>query len=124
MATPSPEPQPTESSSVAEVRRYFFEMLKSEDHAAALNLNTIAVMLTTFAFLELLDAANKVNKVEGTGKPKSQVIPVGSAGAFFRRGPDFIYNASKAATTHMIKQMATFLVPWDIRCNIIEPGCA
>lgn len=123
MAPPTPKPQPTETSSISEVRNYFFSTLSTEDHATVLNLNNTAVMVTTFAFLELLDAANKRNHVEGTGRVRSQVIAVGSAGAFFRRGSDFVYNASKAATTHLIKQMATFLVPWDIRCNIIEPGC-
>jgi hypothetical protein len=39
----------------------------------------------------------------------SQIVVIGIAGAFFRKGADFIYNAvynaSKAATTHMVKQM-------------------
>jgi NAD(P)-dependent dehydrogenase (short-subunit alcohol dehydrogenase family) len=122
-ATPTPEPAPTETSTIAEVRKYYFETLQVEDHAAALNLNTTAVLLSTFAFLELLDAGNKANANASPPRPKSQVVTIGSAGAFFRRGGDFIYNASKAATTHMMKQMASFLVPWDIRSNVIAPGC-
>ena len=50
-------------------------------------------------------------------------MTVSSAGGFFRGYGDFVYNASKAATTHMMKHMATALVPWDIRCNVIAPGC-
>ena len=122
-ASAVPEPVPDEKSTLAEVRKYFFETLEVEDHAAVLNLNTIGPLLTAFAFLELLDAGNKANAAASPPKPKSQVVTVASAGAFFRRGSDFIYNASKAATTHAMKQMASFLVPWDIRSNVIAPGC-
>lgn len=122
-ASPVPDGVPTETSTVAEVRKYFFETVKIEDHTEVLNLNTTAVLLTTFAFLELLDAGNKANAAASPPKPKSQIITTASAGAFFRRGGDFIYNASKAATTHAMKQMASFLVPWDIRSNVLAPGC-
>lgn len=94
-----------------------------EDHVATFNLNTIAVLLTTFAFLELLDVGNQINADVDPSRPKSQVVTVSSAGAFFRGYGDFVYNASKAGTTHMMKHMATALTPWDIRCNIIAPGC-
>jgi NAD(P)-dependent dehydrogenase (short-subunit alcohol dehydrogenase family) len=118
-----PPKAPTETSSVSEVRKYYFDTLEIDDSAAVLKLNTTAVMLTTFAFLELLDAGNKDDGGLAAGRVKSQVVATGSAGAFFRRGDSFIYNASKAATTHMMKQLATFLVPWDIRANVIAPGC-
>ncbi|KAG0651426.1 Short-chain dehydrogenase reductase SAT3 [Hyphodiscus hymeniophilus] len=121
-ASPVPEPVADEKSTIAEVRRYYFETLQVEDHAAVLKVNTIGVLLTTFAFLELLGAGNKANEAASPPKPKSQIITTASAGAFFRRGSDFIYNGSKAATTHAMKQMATFLVPWDIRSNVIAPG--
>lgn len=123
MAPPQYETQPSETSSIQEVREYYFNTLQVEEHAATFNLNTTAVLLTTFAFLELLDAGNKVNEAAGSPLPKSQVVTVSSAGAFFRGYGDFVYNASKAATTHMMKHMATALGPWDIRCNVIAPGC-
>lgn len=123
MAPPQYETQPSDTSSIQEVREYYFNTLQVEDHTATFHLNTIAVLLTTFAFLELLDAGNKVNEANGNLLPKSQVVTVGSAGGFFRGYGDFVYNASKAATTHMMKHMATALVPWDIRCNVIAPGC-
>jgi len=123
MASPQHEKQPSETSTIQEVREYYFNTLQVVEHAATFNLNTTAVLLTTFAFLELLDAGNKVNVASGSTLPSSQVVTVGSAGGFFRGYGHFVYNASKAATTHMMKHMATALVPWDIRCNIVAPGC-
>jgi NAD(P)-dependent dehydrogenase (short-subunit alcohol dehydrogenase family) len=123
MAPPKYETQPSETSSIQEVREYYFNTLQVEEHAATFNLNTTAVLLTTFAFLELLDAGNKVAEAAGFSLPRSQVVTVSSAGGFFRGYGDFVYNASKAATTHMMKHMATALVSWDIRCNVIAPGC-
>lgn len=119
MAAPVPVPQPTAESTIQELREYYFNTLQTPDHAAVFNLNTIAVLNSTFAFLELLGAGNKAE----TKQPKSQVVTVSSAGGFFRGYGDFVYNASKAATTHMMKHLATALVPWDIRSNIIAPGC-
>ncbi|KAJ6034175.1 short chain dehydrogenase/reductase family protein [Penicillium canescens] len=113
-----PIPKPTPKSSIQEVREYYFNTLRDSDLAAVFGLNTIAVFNTTFAFLELLDAGNKAH----TNQPKSQVVTVSNAAAFFRGYTDFIYNSSKAATTHMMMHLATALVPWNIRSNLIDPG--
>ncbi|KAF1831421.1 NAD(P)-binding protein [Decorospora gaudefroyi] len=82
-------------------------------------VNTSAVFFTVVAFLELLDKGNKAGNVE----QKSQVICVASVGAFIRVSlAGYAYAASKAAAVHMMKQMATNLVPYDIRSNVIAPG--
>ena len=73
--------------------------------------------------MELLDAGNKINVAAGSPKPQSQIVTVGSAGAFARGDGNFIYDGNKAATNAMMKNMAASLVPWDIRCNVIAPGC-
>jgi NAD(P)-dependent dehydrogenase (short-subunit alcohol dehydrogenase family) len=73
--------------------------------------------------VELLDAGNKINMAVGSPKPKSQIVTMGIAGAFARGNRNFIYDGSKAATHAIIKNLATSLVPWDIRCNVIAPGC-
>lgn len=117
--TAVPIPKPTPKSTIQEVRDYYFKTLQDSDLVAVFSLNTIAVFNTTFAFLELLDAGNKAH----TDQPRSQVVTVSSAAAFFRGYTDFIYNSSKAATTHMMKHLATALVPWNIRSNLIAPGC-
>lgn len=82
-------------------------------------LNTTAAFFTVVAFLELLDKGNKAGNVE----QKSQVICVSSAGAFSRLPmAGHAYAGSKAAIIHIMKQLATSLVPYDIRSNVLAPG--
>ncbi|TGO45589.1 hypothetical protein BCON_0380g00070 [Botryotinia convoluta] len=70
-------------------------------------------------FLNLLDKGNKKGNVE----QKSQVVATSSIGGFNRKAPGgLIYGQSKAATTHLMKQLGTQLAPYDIRCNTIAPG--
>lgn len=35
----------------------------------------------------------------------------------------YAYGQSKAATTHMMKQLATGSLPYKIRSNVVAPGC-
>lgn len=83
-------------------------------------VNNIGVLNTTTAFLKLLEAGNKAGNVT----QKSQVIATGSAGAY-NRVPvgGYAYGGSKAGLIHMMKSFATGLVPYDIRANVIAPGC-
>lgn len=91
-----------------------------EDFSKTFELNTVAVWYTIVAFLGLLDEGNKKGNVE----QKSQVIATSSIGGFNRHVPGgFAYGQSKAATTHMMKQLATGLAPFGIRSNILAPGC-
>ncbi|KAF2490595.1 NAD(P)-binding protein [Lophium mytilinum] len=84
-------------------------------------VNTTGVYYTALAFLDLLDAAN--TKQNLGADYRSQVIAVGSIGGFSRlKGASFAYNTSKAAVTHLLKMMATSLVPYKIRCNVLAPG--
>ncbi|KAK1913630.1 hypothetical protein P3342_006873 [Pyrenophora teres f. teres] len=82
-------------------------------------LNTTAAFFTVVAFLELLDKGNKAGNLQ----QKSQVICIASAGAF-NRVPmaGYAYAGSKSAAVHIMKQLATNLVPYDIRSNVIAPG--
>ncbi|KAK9778417.1 hypothetical protein SCAR479_04819 [Seiridium cardinale] len=82
-------------------------------------VNTAGVFYTAVAFLELLDEGNK----RGHLKQRSQVIATTSIGAYVRTlVAGFGYEGSKAATTHIMKQFSTSLVPYGIRANIIAPG--
>jgi NAD(P)-dependent dehydrogenase (short-subunit alcohol dehydrogenase family) len=83
-------------------------------------INTTGVFFTAASFLTLLDAGNK----NGGLKQKSQIIVTSSIGGF-NRNPlvGFAYGGSKAALTHITKQLSTFLGPYRIRANIIAPGC-
>lgn len=83
-------------------------------------VNTTSAFFTVVAFLELLDKGNKAGNVE----QKSQVICISSAGAF-NRVPmaGYAYAGSKSAAVHIMKALATTLVPYDIRSNVLAPGC-
>ncbi|KAF2717099.1 short chain dehydrogenase/reductase [Polychaeton citri CBS 116435] len=111
--------KPTAESSISEIRDYYFNYRPADLWKETLNTNIGAVFTLTIAFLELLDAGNKRRDSD---KPKSQVIAVGSVGGLTRFTDSFIYNASKAAVHHLMKNLGAFLVPHDIRTNIIAPG--
>jgi NAD(P)-dependent dehydrogenase (short-subunit alcohol dehydrogenase family) len=84
-------------------------------------VNSSAVYFSVIAFLELLAEGNKKKNVEQL----SQFIAVSSIGGYNRMPfAGFAYAASKAGTTHMMKQFATSFVPYDIRANVIAPGSA
>ncbi|KAK7205171.1 hypothetical protein BZA70DRAFT_175351 [Myxozyma melibiosi] len=102
-----------------------FWMQKSEQSwADTFSVNVTSVFFTTVAFLGLLDASNQARKAANAlDKPTAQVVVTSSIGGFMRVTPfAFTYNASKAATTHLAKMMATFFIEYDIRVNIITPG--
>lgn len=113
----------------------------------AMKINTQAVVGVSAAFLPLLEAANTrrgwaPGKVEGEGVPRVQdvaalekigaskdddrmahIITTSSVAAYMRATPaGLAYNASKAATSHVCKILATLFAPWGIRSNIIAPG--
>ena len=91
-----------------------------EEYTQTFALNTSGVYFTMIAFLGLLDKGNKKGNVE----QKSQIIGTSSIASFNRSAPGgLVYGQSKAATTLLMKQMATGLVPYDIRANILAPGC-
>jgi NAD(P)-dependent dehydrogenase (short-subunit alcohol dehydrogenase family) len=109
----------TSESTVADYQKAWGET-SFDEFADTFKLNTVAVWFTAVAFLGLLDAGNKKGNVE----QKSQVIATSSIGGFNRNVPGgFAYGQSKAATTHMMKQLATNLAPIGIRSNILAPGC-
>ncbi|OTA91872.1 hypothetical protein M434DRAFT_75448 [Hypoxylon sp. CO27-5] len=90
-----------------------------EDYTNTFATNTSAVWYTTISFLKLLDAGNK----QGNVQQKSQVIAVSSIGGFNKVNTGgFAYGQSKAACTHLIKQLSVALPQWDIRANVICPG--
>lgn len=90
-----------------------------DEYTKTFAVNTSAVFFCTVAFLKLLDAGNGTGNVGQT----SQVIATGSIAGFNRRVPGgYAYGQSKAATTLLMKAMATNLVPYKIRANVVAPG--
>ena len=116
---PQPSIPVTSSSTVADFQKAFADT-SFDEYADTFKLNTVAVWYTIVAFLDLLDEGNRKGNVE----QRSQVIATSSIGGFNRLTPGgYAYGQSKAATTHLMKQLATGLVPFGIRCNVIAPGC-
>lgn len=96
-----------------------------EEYARTFEVNVVGVWFTVIAFLALLDSGNRRRRdgVGGMMLGSSQVIATSSIGGFNRMTPGgFAYGQSKAAVTHLMKQLATGLVPWGIRANVIAPG--
>ncbi|KAK4556056.1 hypothetical protein LTR86_006752 [Recurvomyces mirabilis] len=118
-SSPDARPIPTPQSTVSEVRDYFFNYRPQQIWTDTLETNVGAVFTTSMAFLELLDAGNKRRDKSA---PTSQIITIGSVGGLNRFTNSFIYNASKAAVHHLMKNLGTFFVPFDIRTNVIAPG--
>ena len=109
----------TPQSSFEEFQSTMWEM-DFQDYSNTFVVNTSAVWFSIIAFLNLLNAGNKKGNIE----QKSQAIVTSSIGGFNRRVPGgYAYGQSKAAVTHMMKQLATNLVPYGIRANVIAPGC-
>ncbi|MCJ1228377.1 hypothetical protein MMC12_005038 [Toensbergia leucococca] len=110
----SEDPKPT----LTELQEHFWKAPIS-DFTDTFNINTTGVFYTTVAFLNLLDAGNKKKNVY----QKSQIIATSSIAGFNRMPTGgFAYGASKAATTHMMKSLASYLIPYDLRSNVIAPG--
>lgn len=92
-----------------------------EEFTNTYHVNCTAVFYTAIAFLKLLDEGNKLSNYSGG---RSQVIATSSIGSFNRKiTAGFAYGTSKAATTMMLKVLATYLVPYRIRANVLCPGC-
>lgn len=111
-------PSITPETSLKDFQAALWEQ-RFEDYTDTFAVNVSAVFFTVVAFLSLLDAGNAKGNVE----QKSQVIATSSIAGFNRNVPGgYAYGQSKAATTSLMKQLATQLVPYGIRSNVIAPG--
>lgn len=106
-------------SSIAQLQETLFN-IPMEDFTNTYHVNCTAVFYTVLAFLHLLDEGNRQSQYQGG---RSQVIATSSIGSFNRRiTSGFAYGTSKAATTMLLKVLATYLVPYKIRANVLCPG--
>jgi NAD(P)-dependent dehydrogenase (short-subunit alcohol dehydrogenase family) len=107
-------------ASIAQLQETLFN-IPMEDFTNTYHVNCTAVFYTTIAFLGLLNEGNKKSNYQGG---RSQVIATSSIGSFNRKiTAGFAYGTSKGATTLMMKILATYLVPYRIRANVLCPGC-
>ncbi|KAJ9602878.1 hypothetical protein H2200_012658 [Cladophialophora chaetospira] len=96
-----------------------------EEVTSTYAVNLTGVHFTIAAFLPLLDAANKKRPAPNKDNftPRPQIITTGSIGGYNRRPlGNLSYGASKSGVIHLTKQLATALIPYDIRANVIAPG--
>lgn len=111
-------PSITSESSLEEFQSTLWDV-PMEEYTQTFAVNTSAVYYTIVAFLMLLDAGNK----KGNVSQRSQVIATSSIAGFSRNAPGGSpYGQSKAATTLLLKQLSTTLVPYRIRANVLAPG--
>ena len=103
---------------IAEYQKSLWET-SFDDYTQTFVVNAASVFFSVVAFLGLLHKGNEKGNVE----PKSQVIVTSSIGGFNRNIPaGYAYGQSKAAATHLTKQLATNLVSYHIRANALAPG--
>lgn len=109
--------------SIEELQEYLWKV-PQEEYTNTFAVNTTAMFYTMTAFLTLLDAGNKHEKSPTVARGvKSQFIATSSLAGFSRKpAAGFAYSGSKAAVTHIVKTLATYLVPYHIRANVIAPG--
>jgi len=106
-------------NSIEEVQEYMLSR-PWEAYTEQFNVHVTATLYTAIVFLGLLDAGNKKGNVGWT----SQFVATGSAQGFNKAPLSGLgYSTSKAAETHLIKSLAHYLTPWNIRSNMISPGC-
>ena len=116
---PPPATAKSSEASVADFAKAMLEQ-KTEDWADTWATNSTAIYFATGAFLELLDAGNKQGNCAGR---KSQILVTSSIAGYLRVPDSNVpYGASKAAATHMVKNLSGTLVPYSIRVNAIAPG--
>lgn len=110
-------------ASIAELQETLLA-IPMADFTNTYHVNCTAVFYTTIAFLGLLDQGNKQPSDSAYQGGRSQVIATSSIGSFNRKiTAGFAYGTSKAATTMLMKVLATYLVPYRIRANVLCPGC-
>lgn len=121
-----PPPGPDGSKpSLDEIRNALWKVPMG-DFSNVFDVNVTATYFSIVAFLPLLEAANKRRPAPDPhvlAAPTAQVIITSSIAGFIRTAPwSFAYNTSKAATTHLVKMLATAFATYDIRFNGLTPG--
>jgi NAD(P)-dependent dehydrogenase (short-subunit alcohol dehydrogenase family) len=92
-----------------------------ESFQATFSTNVTAVYFTTVAFLSLLHAGNEKMLVK-TGYSAQVILMSSIAGYSKQIQASIAYSASKAAATHLARNLATYFVHLKIRVNVIVPG--
>ncbi|KAK8215598.1 short chain dehydrogenase/reductase family [Phyllosticta paracitricarpa] len=107
-----------EAQSIEELRDVLLTGLTDDtlnEFNSTLITNASSVVAASASFLPLL--------AKGNERRGCQIITTASI-AGFNRGitAGVAYSASKAAAVHLGKILATLLVPWGVRSNVVAPG--
>ncbi|KAK3061051.1 hypothetical protein LTS18_007127 [Coniosporium uncinatum] len=116
-------PKESSAATLSQISSFFLAQLM-QDWNDTFALNCTAVFYTAMALLPLLGAGNdpRVSQTAMAGV-RSQICVTSSLGGFNRHHlAGFAYTASKAAATHMVKVLTTFLNPHRVRVNAMAPG--
>ena len=118
---PSMNPvKPQMSDDIAALQKHLWEP-EFDAFQATFSTNVTAVYFCTVAFLTLLHAGTqKFLEKSGYG---SQIIVISSISGYSKQIQGSIaYSASKAAATHLARNLSTYLINLQIRVNVIVPG--
>ena len=112
------KPKPTDD--MAAIQKALWD-IEPEAFQSSFMTNVTGVYFTTIAFLPLLHAGNE-KMLEKTGY-SSQVVVMSSIAGYSKQIQSSIaYSASKAAATHLARNLSTYFVHLKIRVNVIVPG--
>ncbi|ESA42141.1 short chain dehydrogenase/reductase, variant 2 [Neurospora crassa OR74A] len=122
-----------QAKSLSEFRQQALAVDFDKEWEQTFRVNVGSVWYTSMACLELLEKGNTLaaqQQQEGQGQGQvvwresaSQIVVTSSIAALNKAAPGgWAYGVSKAAATHVGKQLATLLPRWGIRCNVICPG--
>jgi NAD(P)-dependent dehydrogenase (short-subunit alcohol dehydrogenase family) len=104
-----PFPQPGTSIEEWQAKNLAFDFGEYTD---TFKVNVSSVWFTAMSCLKLLDAGNKRGNLGYT----SQVVVTSSIAAFNKKAPGgWAYSQSKAAATHLAKNLSVVLPTWNIR---------
>ena len=116
---PRPDNDPKGPLTIQEAQAHLWQT--PTDHMLDVYRTNVAGSLyTAVAFLSLLHEGNVCANV----KQSSQILVMSSIGGFYRSWSQagLAYTTSKAAVTHLVKSLASFLSRWRIRVNGLAPG--
>lgn len=111
-----PKKEPGEKPTIQELQDALWKP-ETGEFSNALHVNCTGVFYTMVAFLDLLDAGNKIRNIP----QDSQILVTSSVAAFSRNlASSFAYSTSKAAVNHLVKMISTLCAQngYHIRCSM------
>ena len=116
-------PRPIEQT-VGDIQTELWDKTTFEDASKVVSTNIAGSYFTFLAFLGLLKTGNThPDSIGYSGLLQSQFISTTSTAGLQRvEGPNYTYNASKAALNHLTNSLSSEFARHSIRANAIAPG--